>query len=76
MSPDTNKERPIYPPCLDNGLRVKIIEETTFRSRPMVNMSDDMAKVGLILSRNDWRLLKEEVDKINKLCRIITSVTS
>lgn len=41
------------------GCVPRLTKETTFRSTPMVNMTDDMVKVELIMSRNDWQRVKK-----------------
>ncbi len=32
--------------------------EQTYRSKPMVNMTDDMVRITLIMTRNKWREIK------------------
>ena len=41
-----------------------ITKETTFRSRPLVNMTDDMVRVELIMSRNDWHRIKRAIKAV------------
>ena len=43
----------------------KLVSETTFRSKPMVNMTDDMVKVELVMSRNDWRRIKKSLKNLS-----------
>ena len=43
-------------------LSADIIKETPFRSATMVNMTDDMVKVELTMSRNDCRKLKKALN--------------
>ena len=40
---------------------MKILKEETFRSKPLVNMTDDMVRVTIQLTRNEWRQAKREV---------------
>ena len=42
---------------------MKIIKKETYRSSPMVNMSDDMVRVVLTMTRNEWRELEKKQDK-------------
>jgi len=39
---------------------IKILKEETFRSKPLVNMTDDMVRVTFVCSRNDWHEIKRE----------------
>lgn len=43
----------------------RIIKETTFRSEPRVNMTDDMVKVELAMSRRVWGKLKKVLDGLS-----------
>jgi len=43
----------------------KIEQLTTIRSKPMVNMTDDMVKVELVMSRNDWRRIKKSLKNLS-----------
>ena len=43
----------------------KIEHLTTIRSKPMVNMTDDMVKVELVMSRNDWRRIKKSLKNLS-----------
>lgn len=40
----------------------KVIKETPFRSKAMVNMDNDMVKVELTMGRNNWRQLKKKLN--------------
>ena len=42
---------------------VKIIKEETYRSKPVVNITDDYILVTLTCSRNEWRMIKKELLK-------------
>jgi len=42
---------------------MKILKEETFRSKPLVNMTDDMVRVTIQLTRNEWRQAKRDVLK-------------
>lgn len=41
---------------------VRLQEEVTFRSVPRINMTDDMVRVKLIMTINDWRVLKRKLN--------------
>jgi len=44
----------------------------TFRSTPMVNETDDMIRVTLDMTRNEWHVMKEHIKQSNAgvtLCR-------
>ena len=41
-----------------------ITKETTFRSKPLVNMTDNMVRVELITSRNNWRRIKRAIKAV------------
>lgn len=40
---------------------IKIVKEETFRSKPLVNMDDDMVRVTIHIKRNMWRELKRVI---------------
>lgn len=42
-------------------LHAKIISETLFRSRSKVNTTDDMVRVVLDMTRNEWRSFKKRI---------------
>lgn len=42
---------------------LKIIEEQIYRSKPLVNITDDMVRVTLTLTRNEWREVKKYLKK-------------
>ncbi len=39
-------------------LPIKILKEETYRSKPLVNMADDMVRVTFACSRNEWPEIK------------------
>ncbi len=43
---------------------VKIITEATYRSTSMVNITDDMIKVTISCSVNEWHTLKRHINNI------------
>lgn len=45
---------------------VTIIKEETYRSKPIVNISDDYVRVTLTCSINEWRNIKKEVLRDNR----------
>ena len=45
---------------------VKIIKEETYRSKPVVNITDDYVRVTLTCSRNEWHMIKKELLKDRK----------
>ena len=40
---------------------VKILKEETYRSKPVVNITDDYIRVTLTCSINEWRNIKKEI---------------
>lgn len=44
-------------------MNIKIVKEESFRSKPLINMDDDMVRVTLDMSKNDWHMLKRQIDK-------------
>lgn len=40
---------------------MEVIKEEFYRSTPYVNTTDDMVRVTLTCTRNEWRVLKEWV---------------
>ena len=40
---------------------IEILKEETYRSKPMLNMTDNMVRVTLICSRNEWREIKRHL---------------
>ena len=38
-----------------------------FRSKPFVNMTDDMVRVELVMTKNDWYELKKKIDNENDM---------
>jgi len=50
---------------------MKILEEWPYRSKPFVNMTDDMIRVTLLMTRNEWRksksILKAETKETYRL---------
>jgi hypothetical protein len=41
-------------------IEARIVSEKTFRSDSRVNMTDDMVRVTLDMTRNHWRMLKSD----------------
>ena len=39
-------------------LKLKILKEETFRSKPLVNMTDDMVRVTISFTRREWHKVK------------------
>ena len=40
---------------------IEILKEETYRSKPTLNMTDNMVRVTLICSRNEWREIKRHL---------------
>jgi len=40
---------------------IDVLKEETYRSKPLVNISDDMIRVTLTMSRREWRTVKKQI---------------
>lgn len=49
---------------------MEVIKEELYRSTPYVNTTDDMVRVTLTCTRNEWRVLKGVVENIKWLLSI------
>ena len=43
------------------SIKVKVSATATYRSKPVVNMTDDMIRVVLDMTRHDWHRLKKMI---------------
>jgi len=41
------------------GIKMKIIEKQTFRSKPYVNITDDMVRVTIDMTINEWCIFSD-----------------
>jgi len=50
---------------------VEILNEETYRSKPLVNMTNDMVKVTLTCSRNEWHEIKRHLINTEETMRCL-----
>ena len=49
---------------------MKVFKEETYRSEPRVNMTDDMVRITINLTRHEYRAIKQQLIKMLAKVRI------
>jgi len=62
---DPREQMEIRPAGTIKYKTIKILKEELFRDRPNVNITDNMVRVTLTCSRNEWREVKKHLKNAN-----------